>query len=160
MISNVLFIGVCVSVDRTLIFISFFFLNLILPALDRPRRSHDCCPAAGPAAAGGSLQDYDDSGVNDESAWKTIGEHCTRTARGGIEYEKRARLRRCRERREKKSINNTDYWFWHRRWRGGRHHRSIVAPECTHRHHVTSERVPSSPPLSIIAWSDGSGGAY
>lgn len=42
---------------------------------------------------------------------------------------------RCQKRwGKKKSINNTDYWFWHRRWRGGRHHRNRTM--CTRRHHA------------------------
>lgn len=61
------------------------------------------------------------------------------------------------ERWAKKSINNTDYWFWHRRWRGGRHHRvytvahairarAATALKCCPRAARVPPPAPSSPP--------------
>lgn len=49
---------------------------------------------------------------------------------------------------KKKSINNTDYWFWHRRWRGGRHHRNRTM--CTRRHHALYPS--ASPSATDGAW--------
>lgn len=51
---------------------------------------------------------------------RSMNTRYTHTARGRLVWETRAASPTV-ERREKKSINNTDYWFWHRRWRGGRH---------------------------------------
>jgi len=68
----------------------------------------------------------------------------------------------------KKSINNTDYWFWHRRWRGGRHCSVVTVvvystlyththTPSTRRHHVI--RSPNAPLLRPVLCSPVSYGA-
>lgn len=76
----------------------------------------------------------------------------------------RARLRQCRRTQGKKSINNSDYWFWHRRWRGGDHHRVLQSHTLWRARRaattltVLSERcVPSLP--SLDPGRRGGGGA-
>lgn len=101
------------------------------------------------------------------SCWwgRSMNTRYTHTARGRLVRETRAASPTV-ERREKKSINNTDYWFWHRRWRGGRHctvdrsrsSRTLYTPSTRRRrHHVTYKRFSPSPNHS---GTDQGGGAF